>query len=208
MSSNSISMARKRSTKKKKTRRRRQPSVSLSNRQGVSTVVHVHNAPASRDSYRRRRTRRRKRKPPELNAFQLAQLIPERRHYFSGNKAFNNSKQSAYDLAKIESKIAGQYSDLTKKLESFGKLDRTTRENAQSIAVINAMLTRGSRSPASSRNSSSDSSSSRNSSSSGSSSRDPSPTPVPGRSRSRRRRRSLEFATPGDGRAAATLRQD
>jgi hypothetical protein len=177
MSSNSISMARRRSTKKKKTRRRRQPTVSLLNRQGVSTVVHVHNAPT-------RRTRRKKRKPPALNAFQMAQLIPERRHYFSGNQAFNNSKQSAYDLAKVESKIAGQYSDLTKKLESFGKLDRTTRENAQSIAVINAMLTRGSSSPMGSRS--------------------PSATPAPGSSR----RRSLEFATPGDGRAAASLRQD
>ena len=177
MSSNSISMARRRSTKKKKTRRRRQPTVSLLNRQGVSTVVHVHNAPT-------RRTRRKKRKPPALNAFQMAQLIPERRHYFSGNQAFNNSKQSAYDLAKVESKIAGQYSDLTKKLESFGKLDRTTRENAQSIAVINAMLTRGSSSPAHTSS--------------------PSPTPAPGSSR----RRSLDFATPGDGRAAASLRQD
>jgi hypothetical protein len=115
----------------------------------------------------------------------MAQLIPERRHYFSGNKAFNNSKQSAYDLAKVESKIAGQYSDLTKKLESFGKLDRTTRENAQSIAVINAMLAnRGSSSPAHTSS--------------------PSPTPAPGSSR----RRSLDFATPGDGRAAASLRQD
>jgi hypothetical protein len=170
-------MARRRSTKKKKTRRRRQPTVSLLNRQGVSTVVHVHNAPT-------RRTRRKKRKPPALNAFQMAQLIPERRHYFSGNQAFNNSKQSAYDLAKVESKIAGQYSDLSKKLESFGQLDRTTRQNAQSIAVINAMLTRGSSSPAHTSS--------------------PSPTPAPGSSR----RRSLDFATPGDGRAAASLRQD
>ena len=178
MSSNSISMARRRSTKKKKTRRRRQPTVSLLNRQGVSTVVHVHNAPT-------RRTRRKKRKPPALNTFQMAQLIPERRHYFSGNQAFNNSKQSAYDLAKVESKIAGQYSDLTKKLESFGQLDRTTRQNAQSIAVINAMLAnRGSSSPAHTSS--------------------PSPTPAPGSSR----RRSLEFATPSDGRATASLRED
>ena len=138
MSSNSISMARKRSTKKKKTRRRRnQPTVRLSNRQGVSTVVHVHNAPA-------RRTRRRKRRAsaPAMNPFVMAQFIPERRHYFTGNQAFNNSKQSAYDLAKIKSKIAGQFANLEKKLESFNKLDRTTSQNAQSIAQINAMLTK------------------------------------------------------------------
>jgi hypothetical protein len=72
----------------------------------------------------------------------MAQFIPERRHYFTGNQAFNNSKQSAYDLAKIESKLETQYSSLEKKLESFNKLDRTTEQNAQSIAQINAMLTK------------------------------------------------------------------
>ena len=131
-------MARKRSTKKKKAKRRRkQPTLRLSNRQGVSTVVHVHNAPA-----RRARRRKRRASAPALNPFQMAQLIPERRHYFSGNQAWNNKAQSDYDTAKVESKIAGQYASLEKKLESLGKLDRTTQENAQSIAQINARLSR------------------------------------------------------------------
>jgi hypothetical protein len=118
----------KKRTKRRRKAKRTRPLVSQSARQVV-----VINPPAQR---RKKSGRRKRRTAQTINPFIAAQFIPQGRHYFSGNQKFADSLQSKYDQLLIENKIKGQYTNLEKKLESFGELNRTVSANERRIRQL------------------------------------------------------------------------
>ena len=118
----------KKRTKRRRKAKRTRPLVSQSARQVV-----VINPPAQR---RKKSGRRKRRTAQTINPFVAAQFIPQGRHYFSGNQKFADSLQSKYDQLLIENKIKGQYTNLEKKLESFGELNRTVSANERRIRQL------------------------------------------------------------------------